>query len=69
MIVTITKVEIVKYVDNGQRKAYVSWIDHKDRPGTTEGSPSSLHMKELIKRARREKVAIQRQTRGWKPKG
>jgi hypothetical protein len=69
MIKAIIKVEIVKYVDNGQRKAYVSWVDHKNKTGTTEGSPSSLHMRELIKRARREKVKIERDTRGWLPGG
>jgi len=69
MIKAITKVEIVKYVDNGQRKAYVYWVDHRNKTGSTEGSPTSLHMKELIKRARREKVAVTRETRGWKPLG
>jgi hypothetical protein len=67
MIQRITKVEIIKYRDNGQRKAYVYWVDHKNKAGSTEGAPTNLHMQELIKRARREKVAITRATRGWKP--
>jgi hypothetical protein len=50
----ITKVYTRHYRDNGQRKAYVEWIDNRGREGRTEGSENSLHMQELIKRGKRE---------------
>lgn len=61
-IVQITKAQIVKYTDNGQRKAYVSWVDSKGGTGTTEGAPGNLHMQALIARARRENVKVERKT-------
>ncbi len=61
-IVKITKAQIIKYTDSGQRKAYVSWVDSKGEKGTTEGAPKNLHMQALIARARREKVKVERQT-------
>jgi hypothetical protein len=58
----VTKAEIIKYSDSGQRTAYVYWVDSKGEKGRTEGSPGNLHMKALVARARREKVKVERKT-------
>ena len=74
MITKITKFYIREYSDNGQTKVYAEWIDHKGRPGRTEGDvgPCSCcgreapyveialgtHMTALRDRAKREGVEI-----------
>jgi hypothetical protein len=61
-IVKVTKAEIIKYSDSGQRTAYVYWVDSRGATGRTEGPPKNLHMKSLVARARREKVKVERKT-------
>jgi hypothetical protein len=57
----ITKVYTRHYRDNGQRTAYVEWIDNRGRKGLTEGLENSRHMQALIKRGKRENISIVRE--------
>lgn len=57
-IAKITSAEVVTYKDSGQVKAYVTWVDHRGKSGTTEGSPNGAHMQALLARAKREGVTI-----------
>lgn len=61
-IAKITKAYIRHYADSGQTTAYVEWVDEKGKTGRTEGKPSGLHMEALLNRARREGVAVEKQT-------
>jgi hypothetical protein len=61
-IARITSASITKYRDNGQTKAYVSWVDSKGEPGGTGGDPHNAHMEALLARAKREGVSIHRVT-------
>lgn len=62
MIARITGASITKYADNGQVQARIEWVDGRGKRGSTEGPPKNLHMAELLRRARREKVRVHRQT-------
>lgn len=62
MIARITGAAITSYTDNGQVQARVEWVDGRGKRGSTEGAPKNLHMAALLRRARREKVQIRRQT-------
>lgn len=61
MIVKITRAYIRHYSDNGQTVAYVEWIDDKGKSGRTEGKQNGLHIRELLKRARREGLTVERE--------
>lgn len=61
MITKITKTYIRTYSDSGQVTAYVEWIDNRDQTGRTEGREDNTHMRELLKRAEREGVEVERQ--------
>ena len=62
MVAKITKAYVRHYSDNGQTMAYVEWIDHKGKRGRTEGDENSLHMAALLSRAKREGIAVTRET-------
>mgnify|MGYP001617495258 FL=1 len=55
----ITKVYIRRYSDSGQTTSYVEWVDHRGRPGRTEGDDHNPHMRALIARANREFVPVE----------
>lgn len=61
MITRITKAYIRTYSDNGQTKAYVEWVDHKEQTGRTEGERDGVHMQALLTRAKREGVKVEAQ--------
>ena len=61
-IAKITKAYIRYYTDSGQTTAYVEWKDYKGKQGRSEGSRFSTHMVELMKRAEREGITVERQT-------
>jgi hypothetical protein len=50
----ITGVENRYYSDSGQTKTYVYWEDTAGATGRTEGDPNSIHIEQLIARARKE---------------
>ena len=55
------------YIDNGDVKASVSWIDHRGKRGTMDGSPYNSHMHAMLVRARREGVKVRHEQMGWLP--
>ena len=67
-IKTITRIYTRQFSDTGQAMAYVEWIDHKGRNGTTEGParhynlvPIGTHMQALFDRALRQGLTIGRE--------
>lgn len=72
MIAKITRAYTRHYRDNGQRTAYVEWIDHKGETGRTEGpilaergtmaQVYGAHMGALIARAICTGVEIEHET-------
>jgi hypothetical protein len=58
MIARITAAYTRHYSDNGQRTVYVEWLDDKGHSGRTEGPASSVHMWELLNRAKRGGVIV-----------
>ena len=56
----ITKASVITYSNIGQTKVYVDWIDTAGQKGQTQGVIENAHMQELLKRAKREKVRIER---------
>ena len=60
MIAKITRAYVRHCRDNGQTTAYVEWVDHKGKPGRTEGY--GLHMGTLLARAICHGVEIERET-------
>jgi len=63
MIAKITKAYHRTYSDTGQQKTYVEWVDHKGKPGRTEGDGrGGVHMRQLLARAKREGVPVTRET-------
>ena len=50
----IVAARVTTYPDTGQTKVWIEWSDGS----STSGSPSSVHMRELIKRAEREGVRV-----------
>lgn len=66
MIASITKTYVRTYSDNGQRTLYVEWRDHRGKSGRTECPwrkvKTSLHMRALLDRARREGIKLTRET-------
>lgn len=61
MIAKITSAYIRTYTDNGQRTAYVEWIDESGDIGRTEGCETNPHMIALMTRARCDGIAVTRQ--------
>jgi len=53
----IDRCYIRHYSDNGQTKAYVEWSDGS----RTEGDPEGIHMQELLRRAVRDGIKIERE--------
>ena len=63
MIAKITKLYTRLYTDNGQRKAYVEWVDTQGHNGRTEGNSfHGAHMAALKARGEREGVKLQHET-------
>jgi hypothetical protein len=62
MIVKVTAAYVRKYSDSGQITAYVEWVDERGQSCRTEGKPHGLHMAELFRRAKREKVVARSET-------
>ena len=75
MIAEITRAYVRHYRDNGQHVAAVEWIDHKGKPGRTEGPvllPGETrkpmaevygpHMGALLARAICHGIEIERET-------
>jgi hypothetical protein len=50
----IVAARVTTYPDSGQTRVWISWSDGS----STSGSPSSIHMEELIKRAKREGIRV-----------
>lgn len=50
----IVAARVTTYPDSGQTKVWIEWSDGS----STSGPPDSLHMEELIKRAKREGVRV-----------
>jgi len=50
----IVGARVTTYPDSGQTKVWIDWSDGS----STSGSPNSVHMEELIRRARREGVKV-----------
>lgn len=51
---SIVAARVTTYPDTGQTKVWIDWNDGS----STSGSPSSVHMQALIKRAEREGVRV-----------
>lgn len=72
MIARITKAYIRYYTDNGQKTAYVEWVDHLGKTGRTEGPVKAetgtleqcygIHMGALFARAICHGTPIDRET-------
>lgn len=60
-IAKILKAYLRHYSDNDTTVAYVEWVDTTGKKGRTEGPPSNVHMVQLVARARREGVPIERE--------
>jgi len=58
MITRILAVRINHYLDNGQNLAWVDWVDHKGKHGSTHGDPANAHMAALIARAVHEGITV-----------
>jgi len=50
----IVAARVTTYPDSGQTKVWIDWSDGS----SISGSPSSIHMQELIRRAEREGVRV-----------
>ena len=68
-IARITSARIVHYVDNGETRAYIGWVDSRGRTGETSGHADSAHMQALLARARREGIRVKKEQAGWLPNG
>jgi hypothetical protein len=61
MIKKITRAVIRTYSDSGQHRAVVSFVDAHGHYQKTEGKPNGLHMLQLMRRAEREGVRVERE--------
>ena len=50
----IVAARVTTYPDSGQTKVWIDWSDGS----STSGSPSSVHMQQLVKRAERDGVRV-----------
>lgn len=57
-ITRIIDARISHYRDNGQTIAYITWVDQREKAGTTSGDPRNPHMAALLSRAKRDGVEI-----------
>lgn len=68
MIKQITRAYVRTYSDNGQKVAYVEWVDRKGQTGRTEQTlphcehrQLGTHMTALFDRAKREGLTVERE--------
>src|SRR5262245_29234799 len=61
MINKITRAAIRVYSDTAQHKALIWYINNHGHYGKLEGKPNSLHMLQLLRRAQKECVTLERQ--------
>jgi hypothetical protein len=61
-IAKIVAAGVRHYSDNGQTRAWVTWVDSRGRKGETGGDPGSAHMQALLARAKREGAPFVKET-------
>jgi hypothetical protein len=61
MISKITRAAIRIYSNNGRHVALIWYINNHGHYEVIEGRPNGLHMLQLLKRAEREGVKVERQ--------